>query len=84
MGFPYDQLIVLGLSLGAGVGLAACPFIVAFAVWDAWSERRIRANRAKAAARRRVPSVSSNTQELPVVSQGTRFKWGGKDDSSAS
>ena len=80
MGFPYDQLIALGLSPGAGVGLAACPFILAFSLWDAWSERRIRANRAKAAARRRPPSISGNTEELPAIRPGITIKRGDHGD----
>ena len=81
MGFPYYQLIVLGLSLGAGVGLATCPFIVAFAVWDAWSERRSKERRA---SRRRPPSILADTEELPAVGEGAIIRWGGEDDGRAS
>jgi hypothetical protein len=74
MYFAFRTLFDLGLGIGAGAAAVSAPFVTAFAVWDKWSERRIRANRAKAASRRRPPSISGNTEELPRITDGDIIK----------
>lgn len=84
MYFAFRTLFDLGFGIGVGVAVASAPFITALAVWDRWSERRVRSNRAKAAANRRPPSISGNTEELEAVRPGGTIRWGGKNDRAAS
>lgn len=76
MDFPFSQLFDLGFGAGVGAGLVIAPLMCAFAVWDSWSERRSKARRA---SRRRPPSISGNTEPLPVVREGDIIKWGKHD-----
>lgn len=72
--FPFTDLFELGFGLGAGLAAVAAPITAAVVLFDHALDRRARGKRA---ARRRVPSVSGNTQELPrIVGSQKIISWG--------
>ena len=74
--FPFTDLFELGFGLGAGLAAVAAPITAAVVLFDHALDRRARGKRA---ARRRVPSVSGNTQELPRITEGDKIISWGKD-----
>ncbi len=77
---PFAPLFQAGFDIGAGLAAIILPIVGTLMAVDHYLKHRKRQARR---ARRRPPSITGNTQELPVVPSEKIIDWG-KDGEDAT
>ncbi len=75
--FHFSDLFQAGFSLGAGLAAAIIPGIALVMLFDAVADHYKRKARR---SRRRPPSITGNTEPLPIIRSDKHVLSWGKDD----